>query len=118
MVQRRLVTHIKLYKAGEPVNKFESPDYDDWFSQDWSLGVWNYSETTQCWGLRYFDSPTHMCYIWPDSNPKAIVIRNEKRAEQNPNPDYFRWYFDVGAKLYVEFEDLIPACKELGIWDV
>jgi hypothetical protein len=99
---------LKLYKAGEPISR----------NQDWHLGLWDYSPTTQVWGLLYLDYPTQMCYTWPSSNPKAIVLRNEKHAEKSFQPDWFRWYFDVGAKLYAEFEDLIPACKELGIWEV
>lgn len=99
---------IIVYKNGEKLDE-----------RDWTLGLSDYSATQQQWGLLYRNGYTVMNYRWPEDGPREIISRNHKRHNEDPekNPDWLRWYFDVGNKIYVEFEDLIPACESLGIWD-
>lgn len=86
-------------------------------NKHWELGLW-FLAGRKIWGLLYFNSPTHMCYDL-DSN-RSIREHSEDKRERfkdDPNPDWLRWYFDVGARLYVTLEDLEVASKTLGIWN-
>ncbi len=115
MIKRKAL--IRLYKDEIPVNRYPE-EGDPWYSQDWQLGVWDYSDSIEVWGLLYHSTPTHMSYEWPNSNAKAIIERNLGRDKVDPHRDWTRWYFDVGAKIYMQFDDLIPVCKALNIWEV
>jgi hypothetical protein len=83
----------------------------------WYLGVWEYTEGHKIWGLVHGNSETHMCYRVED-NPLIRIAESRERYTTDPNPDWLRWYFDVGARIYMTIDDLEKACKELGIWDV
>jgi hypothetical protein len=115
MVKRKAL--IRLYKNEEPINRTPK-EGEPWYSQDWHLGVWDWSTNIEVWGLLHRGEPTQMSYTWPDSNPKAIVERNLDRDKVDPHLDWTRWYFDVGAKIYMKFDDLVPVCKTLDIWEV
>ncbi len=86
-------------------------------NKSWELGLW-FLAGRKIWGLLYFNSPTHMSYNL-DSNKSIREHVEDKRHRftEDPNPNWLRWYFDVGAELYVTLEDLEVASKTLGIWN-
>lgn len=86
----------------------------------WQLGLWGNGSkpgAQQIWGLAINGWPTHMCYRWPEGNAKLIVERKRINNEKDPHPDWLRWHFDAGRRLYVTLDDLETACRELEIWD-
>lgn len=98
---------ISLYHRDQLIH-----DYAPWY-----LGVWEYTENQKVWGLVHGNSETRMSYRIED-NPLTLIAKKREKYKTDPDKDWLRWYFDVGARIYMTIDDLEKACKELGVWDV